>query len=101
MGAQAGQFHIPHTLRKDSFLASGSCLAIHLIVIAIVFIDQNSNQKYLCSVLGKRRYDNTASTESKKEESAKLGLDGSALVPDDFACPANLELLPGCCTYIH
>jgi flavin reductase (DIM6/NTAB) family NADH-FMN oxidoreductase RutF len=96
-----------NTLTKDSFLASG------LGVLQLLSSSQsslssssanNSNQKYLVPVLGKRSgYDDTASTGtylSKKEESAKLGFGWIRPSPGDFVCPADLELLPECCTYI-
>jgi hypothetical protein len=97
-----------NTLTKDSFLASGSGV-LQLLSSSSPSPSpsstNNSNQKYLVPVLGKRSgYDDTASTPgtylSKKDESAKLGFGWIRPSPDDFACPANLELLPECCTYI-
>jgi flavin reductase (DIM6/NTAB) family NADH-FMN oxidoreductase RutF len=99
-----------NTLTKDSFLASGSGVlqllssSSPLSSSSSSTNNNNNNQKYLVPVLGKRSgYDDTASTGtnlSKKEESAKLGFGWIRPSPDDFACPANLELLPECCTYI-
>jgi flavin reductase (DIM6/NTAB) family NADH-FMN oxidoreductase RutF len=99
-----------NTLTKDSFLASGYGVLQLLSssspsTSASSSSTNNSNQKYLVPVLGKRSgYDNTASTPgtylSKKEESAQLGFGWIRPSPGDFACPANLELLPECCTYI-
>jgi flavin reductase (DIM6/NTAB) family NADH-FMN oxidoreductase RutF len=96
-----------NTLTKDSFLASGSGV-LQLLSSSSSSLSSsstnNSNQKYLVLVLGKRSgYDGTASTGtylSKKEESAKLGFGWIRPSPGDFTCPADLELLPECCTYI-
>jgi flavin reductase (DIM6/NTAB) family NADH-FMN oxidoreductase RutF len=94
-----------NTLTKDSFLASGSGVLQLLSSSSKSSSSTNtSNQKYLVPVLGKRSgYDDTASTGtylSKKDESGKLGFGWIRPNPDDFACPADLELLPECCTYI-
>jgi hypothetical protein len=91
----------------DSFLASSSGV-LQLLSSSSSSLSSssaiNSNQKYLVPVLGKRSgYDDTASTGtylSKKEESAKLGFGWIRPSPGVFTCPADLELLPECCTYI-